>query len=170
MTQPSRPHGGRWILGGVVFLTAAGILFEARGMTFPRPAPPVVKGYQSISVDDADARAALRFALADQKQKNRSSDKLLAVLTAERQASMFGSGAALVPRRSPASLDAAQHAPSLGRRAPQRPAPLAGENFRLCLSLDRRGRSDTARVVVHRNQKQRWSVALWAWGACGKTG
>jgi hypothetical protein len=44
----------------------------------------------------------------------------------------------------------------------------AGENFRLCLSLDRRGRADTARVVVHRNQKKRWSVALWAWGACGK--
>jgi hypothetical protein len=43
-----------------------------------------------------------------------------------------------------------------------------GENFRLCLSLDRRGRTDTARTVVHRNQKQQLSVALWAWGACGK--
>ncbi len=43
-----------------------------------------------------------------------------------------------------------------------------GDNFRLCLSLDRRGRTDTARAVVHRNQKQQWSVALWAWGACGK--
>ena len=44
-----------------------------------------------------------------------------------------------------------------------------GDNFRLCLSLDRRGRTDTARTVVHRNQKHQWSVALWAWGACGKT-
>lgn len=43
-----------------------------------------------------------------------------------------------------------------------------GDNFRLCLSLDRRGRKDTARTVVHRSQKQQWSVALWAWGACGK--
>jgi hypothetical protein len=43
-----------------------------------------------------------------------------------------------------------------------------GDNFRLCLSLDRRGRTHTARAVVHRNQKQQWSVALWAWGACGK--
>jgi len=43
-----------------------------------------------------------------------------------------------------------------------------GDNFRLCLSLDRRGRTDTARAVVHRNQKRQWSVALWAWGACGK--
>ncbi len=43
-----------------------------------------------------------------------------------------------------------------------------GDNFRLCLSLDRRGRPATARAVVHRNQKRQWSVALWAWGACGK--
>ena len=42
----------------------------------------------------------------------------------------------------------------------------AGENFRFCLSLDRRGRTDTARVVVHRSVTDRWSVALWAWGAC----
>jgi hypothetical protein len=44
-----------------------------------------------------------------------------------------------------------------------------GDNFRLCLSLDRRGRTDTARTVVHRSLKQQWSVALWAWGACGKS-
>lgn len=44
----------------------------------------------------------------------------------------------------------------------------AGEDFRLCLSLDRLGRTDTARIVVHRTPKDRWSVSLWAWGACGK--
>jgi hypothetical protein len=43
-----------------------------------------------------------------------------------------------------------------------------GFNYRLCLSVDRRGRLDTARVVVQRSTKDRWSVALWAWGACGK--
>ena len=43
-----------------------------------------------------------------------------------------------------------------------------GDNFRVCLALDRRGRPDTARAVGHLNQKQQWSVALWAWGACGK--
>jgi hypothetical protein len=43
-----------------------------------------------------------------------------------------------------------------------------GDNFRLCLSLDRRGRADTARTVVHRNLRHQWSVALWAWGACGQ--
>ena len=41
-----------------------------------------------------------------------------------------------------------------------------GDNFRLCLALDRRGRSDTARAVVHRSSKLKWSVSLWAWGAC----
>jgi hypothetical protein len=43
-----------------------------------------------------------------------------------------------------------------------------GYNYRLCLSVDRRGRLDTARVVVQRSLKDKWSVALWAWGACGK--
>ena len=42
-----------------------------------------------------------------------------------------------------------------------------GENYRLCLSANRRGRVDTARVVVQRSPKNKWSVALWAWGACG---
>ena len=49
----------------------------------------------------------------------------------------------------------------------ERQAP-KGDNVRLCLSLERRGRSDTARAVVRRNAKDQWSVALWAWGACGK--
>jgi hypothetical protein len=44
----------------------------------------------------------------------------------------------------------------------------AGENFRLCLSVDRNGRTDTARVVVHRSHANKWSVALWAWSACGR--
>jgi hypothetical protein len=43
-----------------------------------------------------------------------------------------------------------------------------GENYRLCLSVDRLGRRDTARVVVQRSVKNKWSVALWAWNACGK--
>lgn len=43
-----------------------------------------------------------------------------------------------------------------------------GENYRLCLSIDRRGRLDTARVVVQRSLKNKWSVALWAWNACSK--
>lgn len=41
-----------------------------------------------------------------------------------------------------------------------------GDNFRLCLSMDRRGRAHTARTVVHRDVKRQWSVTLWAWGGC----
>jgi hypothetical protein len=43
-----------------------------------------------------------------------------------------------------------------------------GENFRMCVSLDRRGRTETARVVVRRNPKRQLSVTLWAWDGCGK--
>ena len=44
--------------------------------------------------------------------------------------------------------------------------PASGANVRLCLSIDRHGRSDSARVVVHHSEKNQWSVTLWAWGAC----
>jgi hypothetical protein len=42
----------------------------------------------------------------------------------------------------------------------------SGANIRLCLSIDRHGRADSARVVVHHSDKDSWSVTLWAWGAC----
>ncbi|MSO30978.1 MAG: hypothetical protein EXQ48_08585 [Acidobacteria bacterium] len=123
----------RWIVGGVVFVGVATILFEVAGQSSPRPAPVRANAYQPVALDDRDVRTALNFAIADQKKANRSEGAitLLDVLTAERQASK-------------------------------------GDNFRLCLSLDRRGRAVTARTVVHRSQKRQWSVALWAWGACGR--
>jgi hypothetical protein len=126
-------RAGRWIVGGVVFVAVATMMFEAAGQSSPRPVPIRPNAYRPIGIDHRDVRTALSFALADQKKKNRSASAvtLLKVLAAEHQASN-------------------------------------GDNFRLCLSLDRRGRSDTARAVVHRSQKRRWSVALWAWGACGK--
>ena len=125
---------GRWIVGGIVFVAAATVLFEAAGQSSARPSPVRANAYRPVEIDDHDVRTALKFALGDQKKKNRSDGALtlLSVLSAERQASK-------------------------------------GDNFRLCLSLNRRGRTDTARAVVHRNQKQQWSVALWAWGACGKS-
>jgi hypothetical protein len=125
---------GRWVVGGVVFLGVATILFEAAGQSSARPAQLRGNAYRPVPIDDRDVRTALNFALADQKRKNRSESavNLRSVLTAERQASK-------------------------------------GDNFRLCLSLDRQGRADTARTVVHRNEKRQWSVALWAWGACGKS-
>src|SRR5687768_3284789 len=123
----------RWIVGGLVFVAAATVLFEAPGQSSPGSVAAPPNAYRAVATDDRDVRTALNFALGDQRKKNRSSSAvtLLSVLSAERQASK-------------------------------------GDNFRLCLSLDRRGRTDTARTVVHRNQKQQWSVALWAWGACGK--
>jgi hypothetical protein len=132
--QASTLRTGRWIVGGIVFLAAATVLFEAAGQSSPRQAAVRPNAYRVVATDDRDVRSALNFALGDQKKKNRSDSAvtLLRVLSAERQVSK-------------------------------------GDNFRLCLSLDRRGRADTARTVVHRNQKQQWSVALWAWGACGKS-
>ena len=123
----------RWIVGGLVFVAAATVLFEVSGQSSPGSVPVPPNAYRAVPIDDRDVRTALNFALGDQRKKNRSSSALtlLSVLSAERQASK-------------------------------------GDNFRLCLSLKRRGRTDTARTVVHRNQKQQWSVALWAWGACGK--
>jgi hypothetical protein len=131
--QASPLRTGRWIVGGVGFIAAATVLFEAAGQSSPRPAAVRPNTYRVVATNDRDVRTALNFALGDQKKKNRSDSAitLLSVLSAERQLSK-------------------------------------GDNFRLCLSLDRRGRADTARTVVHRNQKQQWSVALWAWGACGK--
>jgi|SRR5687767_9834946 len=124
----------RWMVGGVVFVAAATILFETAGQSSPRPVPVRPNAYRGVATDDREVRTALNFALADQKKKNRSDSALtlLSVVSAERQISK-------------------------------------GDNFRLCLSLDRRGRTDTARTVVHRSARQQWSVTLWAWGACGKS-
>src|SRR6187200_595822 len=97
-----------WLLGGIVFLAAASVLFETASQSSPRPVPA---GYQPMPVGNQDVQTALQFALSDQKRKNRSDSALtlLEVISAERQSA-------------------------------------AGENFRLCLSLARRGRGDTARV------------------------
>lgn len=124
----------RWVVGTVVFVAAATVVFEAPGQSSPSPAAVRPNAYRAVPTDDRDVKTALTFALGDQKKKNRSDSAvtLLSVLSAERQTSK-------------------------------------GDNFRLCLSLDRRGRTDTARTVVHRNPRQQWSVSLWAWGACGKS-
>jgi hypothetical protein len=42
------------------------------------------------------------------------------------------------------------------------------DNFRLCLSLDRSGRTEFARVDLSRTVKKRWSVTIWSWGACDR--
>src|SRR5262245_46575491 len=131
--SPNTLRTGRWIAGGVAFVAAATVLFEAAGQSSSRRPVFRPNADRTVAADDREVKTALNFAISDQKKKNRSDRAvtLLGVLSAERQISN-------------------------------------GDNFRLCLSLDRRGRTDTARTVVHRNQKQQYSVALWAWGACGK--
>jgi hypothetical protein len=129
------PAVGRWIVGGAVFMAAAGILFEAAGQPLPGPRAratnAVAMPYQPVPVEDASVRTALQVALHDQQSKNRRAVRLVSVLAAERQASTT-------------------------------------ENYRLCLAVDRRGRTETARVVVQHSSKDKWTVALWAWSACGK--
>ncbi len=135
--ETPRARTGRWILGSVVFVAAASMLFEAAGQSLPLPRPRataaagVAQAYQPVSIEDSGVKSALQVALSDQKSNNRAAVKLLSVLASERQVS-------------------------------------TGENYRLCLSLDRRGHTDTARVVVRHSLKNKWSVTLWAWGACGK--
>lgn len=46
--------------------------------------------------------------------------------------------------------------------------PVSGRNVRLCLSMDRRGNTEFARVVLLRDAKKQWSVSIWSWGSCGR--
>jgi hypothetical protein len=46
--------------------------------------------------------------------------------------------------------------------------PVSARNLRLCLSMDRSGSTELARVVLSRNAKKQWSVSIWSWGSCGR--
>jgi hypothetical protein len=48
----------------------------------------------------------------------------------------------------------------------ERPA-VSSSNLRLCLSMDRSGNAEFARVVLARNAKKQWFVTIWSWGSCG---
>jgi len=45
---------------------------------------------------------------------------------------------------------------------------VSGNILRLCLSMDRSGRTEFARAVVARDKQKRWSLTLWTWGSCGR--
>jgi hypothetical protein len=136
---------GRWIVGGAVFVAAATILFEAAGQSSVRPASLVQPRGGRVAVAGVRANTYRTVAIDDRDVKT-----ALTFALADQKKKNRSNGA--INLRTVLS---AEHQAS------------NGDNFRLCLSLDRRGRRDTARAVVHRNQKQQWSVALWAWGACG---
>jgi Cystatin domain len=95
------------------------------------PATPSSNGYETVVTTDPDVQAAVKAAIADQRQKNRSDLKLISIVSAERQ-------------------------------------PVSGKNLRLCLSMDRTGSTQFARVVLSRNAKKTWSVTIWSWGSCGR--
>jgi hypothetical protein len=119
----------------VVFVVlAAGALAAAGIAVGQAPAAPAAQPsstYEKIAITDPDVQAALKVAMADQRQHNRSDMKLLSIVSAERQ-------------------------------------PVSSRNLRLCLSMDRSGNTELARVVLSRNTKKQWSVAIWSWGSCGR--
>lgn len=46
---------------------------------------------------------------------------------------------------------------------------ISSNNLRLCLSMDRSGTREFARVVLSRDDKRkRWTVTVWSWGSCGR--
>lgn len=49
----------------------------------------------------------------------------------------------------------------------ERPA-VSSSNLRLCLSMDRSGNAEFARVVLARSTKKQWTVTTWSWGSCGR--
>lgn len=43
-----------------------------------------------------------------------------------------------------------------------------GTNYRLCLSMQRNGRVEPARMTLYQDQNGRMQMSSWAWGACGR--
>jgi hypothetical protein len=46
---------------------------------------------------------------------------------------------------------------------------ISADNIRLCISMNRSGDYEFARVVLSRDtQRKRWTVTVWSWGSCGR--
>ncbi|RPI55754.1 MAG: hypothetical protein EHM55_06870 [Acidobacteria bacterium] len=46
---------------------------------------------------------------------------------------------------------------------------ISSNNIRLCISMNRSGDYEFARVVLSRDaQRKRWTVTVWSWGSCGR--
>jgi hypothetical protein len=132
MTSPIQ-HTLRKALAPLLVSAAVIACAGAAGAQAPATAPatPPSNAYEKVATTDPDVQAAVKVALANQQQKNRSDVKLLSIVSAERQ-------------------------------------PVSGRNLRLCLSTDRNGNTEFARVVLSRNPKKQWAVAIWSWGSCGR--
>jgi hypothetical protein len=132
----------RWIAGGVVFAGAA--LFFGQMASETRGAPASVR---------SSVRLASRLTKAE-------APKYSVVPTTDQEVKTAVQVALSDQRRKNRST-----VKLLSVLAAERQAS-SGANIRLCLSIDRHGRADSARVVVHHSEKDLWSVTLWAWGAC----
>ena len=128
----------RWVAGAVVFVGAALVFGE------------ITSGTREVS---APARLASRLTKAEAPKYSAVATNALEVRTAVQVA------LADQRRKNRSTVKL------LSVLAAERQAS-SGANLRLCLSIDRHGRADSARVVVHRSGKDLWSVTLWAWSAC----
>jgi len=130
----------RWIAGGVAFVGASVVFGQMAGESRVTP---------------VSSRVAARLTTA-------AAPKYVPVATSDREAQTAVQVALSDQRRKNRTAPKLLSVLAAERQA------TSGANLRLCLSLDRHGRADSARVVVHRSEKDQWSVTLWAWGACAK--
>jgi len=46
---------------------------------------------------------------------------------------------------------------------------ISANNIRLCITTNRSGDYEFARVVLSRDTaRKKWTVAIWSWGSCGR--
>lgn len=136
----------RWTAGGIVFVAAAVVFGQMASESRVSPVPSRLAARLGVArLTTAEAPKYSVVPVGDREVQT----ALQFALTDQRR-----------KNRSPVKL--------LTVLAAERQAA-SGANVRLCLSIDRHGRADSARVVVHRSEKDQWSVTLWAWGACPST-
>jgi hypothetical protein len=140
----------RWLTAAVVFAGAALVFGQIASET--RGAPAVVRSSVPAAV-----RSSVRLA---SRLTNAEAPRYSPVATTDQEVKTAVQVALSDQRRKNQSA-----VKLLSVLAAERQAS-SGANIRLCLSIDRHGRADSARVVVHHSQKDAWSVTLWAWGAC----
>jgi hypothetical protein len=137
----------RWMAGGIVFVAAAVIFGQMASASRGAPVP---------------SRLAARLGAG--RLTSAEAPKYSAVAVSDREVQSAVQFALSDQRRKNRSSFKLLSVLAAERQL------ASGSNVRLCLSLDRHGRADSARVVMHRSEKNQWSVTLWAWGACPSTG
>jgi hypothetical protein len=132
----------RWIAGVVVFVSAAVVFGQMASESRVAPVPSRLRARLGAGLSPAEAPKYSAVAVTDREVQTAVQFALADQRRKNRSAVKLMS--VLAAERQPAS----------------------GANVRLCLAIDRHGRADSARVVVHHTEKDQWSVTLWAWGAC----